>query len=682
MAAIKSGTPNPLGARVTEDGVNFSIFSSLAETMQLLLFDTETSAMASRVIDLDRRTDLTGHYWHVAVPEIGRGQVYGYRAGGTYAPGSGLRFQADKVLLDPYGRAVSTSLYDRAAATRQGDNQSTCLRSVVVDPHRYDWEGDRPLQTSFRDTVIYEMHVAGFTRNPNSRLSPEVRGTYSGVIEKIAYLTELGITAVELMPVFQFDSQDGPTGLENYWGYSPLSFFSPHLAYSRSKSPLACVDEFRDMVKALHRAGIEVILDVVYNHTAEGGEGGPTFCYKGLDNATYYILTEDQSRYADFTGTGHTLNANQAVVRRLILDSLRYWVSEMHVDGFRFDLASVLSRNEHGTPVDKAPVLWDIDSDPVLAGTKLIAEAWDAAGLYQVGSFSGDRWKEWNGRFRDDVRSFVKSDPGMTRSIAQRITGSPDLYSASFQPPEQSINYVTAHDGFTLNDLVSYDDKHNQSNGEQNSDGSPANLSWNCGAEGQTNNEEIERLRAQQVRNFLCLTLMSIGTPMLQMGDECGRTQNGNNNAYCQNNETSWLDWHSYQKDPGLRRFVTNLIQFRKHLSSTTPDHNLSLRDLLDQAHIDWHGVKLHCPDFSNDSRTLAVTGYGQNGRAFHFMFNAFWEEQSFDLPPCQEPAQSWLRAVDTFRPPPLDISDGLTEAVGDPSYLVKGRSIVALVSA
>lgn len=677
---MKSGTPYPLGATPTGNGVNFSVFSSHAEGMQLILFDREDAPSASRVIELDRDTHSTGHYWHASVGDAGPGQAYGYRASGPFAPDSGLRFDAGKVLLDPYGRAVSTSLYDRNAATGRGDNQSHCMRSVVVNAHRYDWEGDQPLQTSFRDTIVYEIHVAGFTRNPNSGVPEEIRGTYAGVIEKIPYLKELGITAVELMPVFQFDAQDSPAGLENYWGYNPVSFFAPHLAYSRSKSPLACLDEFRDMVKALHRAGIEVILDVVYNHTAEGGEGGPTLCLKGLDNSMYYMLSKDQAHYADFTGTGHTLNANQAVVRRLIADSLQYWVSEMHVDGFRFDLASVMSRDEHGIPVENAPILWDIDSDPALAGTKLIAEAWDAGGLYQVGSFSGDRWKEWNGRFRDDVRSFVKSDPGMTRVFGQRLTGSPDLYSKKFQPPEQSVNYVTSHDGFTLNDLVSYNLKLNDSNEEQGRDGSNDNLSWNCGEEGQTSDVQIEQLRARQIRNFACMTLMSVGTPMLLMGDELRRTQGGNNNAFCQNNEISWMDWNRRAKDPGLFRFVATVIKFRKHFVSGTPDTHLSLGDMLHQAHVEWHGVKLHNPDFSADSRTLAVTGYGPNGTAFHFMFNFFWEELKFELPSCPDVGKSWRRIIDTFLASPSDIIDGLTEVVTDATYSVQPRSIVALV--
>ena len=407
------------------------------------------------------------------------------------------------------------------------------------------------------------MHVAGFTRHPSSGVAAELRGTYAGMIEKIPYLRDLGITAVELLPIFQFDRQDSPAGLVNYWGYSPVSFFAPHAGYSSRKDALGPIDEFRDLVKALHRAGIEVILDVVYNHTAEGDERGPTLSFRGLANEAYYILEQDRARFANYSGTGNTLNANQAIVRRMILDSLRYWVREMHVDGFRFDLAAILARDETGRPLENPPVLWDIESDPVLAGTKLIAEAWDAAGLYQVGSFVGDSWKEWNGRFRDDVRGFVKGDRGTVRMLASRVLGSPDIFGHEEREPEQSLNFVTCHDGFTLNDLVSYNGKHNEANGEGNRDGADNNLSWNCGVEGPSEDEAVESLRRRQVKNFIVMLLTSIGTPMLLMGDEMRRTQRGNNNAYCQDNEVSWLDWSLLDRHRDLHRFVKMLIAHR-----------------------------------------------------------------------------------------------------------------------
>ncbi len=403
------------------------------------------------------------------------------------------------------------------------------------------------------------MHVGGFTRHPNSGVAEQKRGTFLGLVEKIPYLKQLGITAVELLPVFQFDPQDCPPGKVNYWGYSPVSFFAPHHAYCSRRDPLAAVDEFRDMVKALHRADIEVILDVVFNHTAEGDHRGPTLCFRGFDNTAYYILEQDPSRYANYSGTGNTLNANHPAVRRMILDSLRYWVEVMHVDGFRFDLASILARDESGQPIPNPPVLWDIESDPVLASSKLIAEAWDAAGLYQVGSFIGDSWKEWNGRFRDDVRGFVRGDLGLARRVADRLVGSPDIYGYEKREAEQSVNFVTCHDGFTLNDLVSYNQKHNQTNGEYNRDGADENRSWNCGFEGPTDNIAVESLRNRQIKNFLTITLVSLGVPMVPMGDEVRRTQRGNNNAYCQDDETSWFDWTLVEKQADLLRCVTLL---------------------------------------------------------------------------------------------------------------------------
>ena len=472
----RQGKSFPLGATARPDGTNFSVFAKHSTGAQLLLFDRVDDPEPSRVIDLDPRMNRTYHYWHVFVPGVTAGQIYAYRAAGPLDPDRGLRFDSEKVLLDPYGKCVARpAAPSRQAARHPGDNVATALRSVVVDPSAYDWEADAPLGRPFAETIIYEMHVGGFTRHPNSVVAEAKRGTYAGLVEKIPYLQDLGVNAVELLPVFAFDEQDGPPDLGNYWGYQPLSFFAPHLGYSSRPDPLGALDEFRDMVKALHRAGIEVILDVVYNHTAEGNEDGPTICFRGLSNETYYMLAEDRSRYADFTGCGNTLNANELIVRRLILDSLRYWVGEMHVDGFRFDLASVLSRDEEGRPLASPPVLWDIESDPVLANVKLIAEAWDAAGLYQVGRFVGDSWKEWNGRFRDDVRAFLKGDNGTVSAMAFRLTGSPDIYRQEEREPEQSINFVTCHDGFTLDDLVSFNGKHNETNGEGNRDGADNN---------------------------------------------------------------------------------------------------------------------------------------------------------------------------------------------------------------
>jgi isoamylase len=570
-AAVSPGQSSPLGATAGPDGVNFSVFSRDCTAVELLFFQHADDGNASRTIVLDPVGNRSGHYWHVFVPGVTVGQIYGYRVNGPLAPERGLRFDPQKVLLDPYGRAIARpAIYSRLAASRAGDNCATALKSVVSDVSRYDWEDDEPPRRPFSRTVIYETHVAGFTKHPSSGVDLAKRGTYAGLIEKIPYLQNLGVTAVELQPIFHFDEQDAPAGLTNYWGYSPVSFFAPHSGYSSLQDPLAVLDEFRDMVKALHRAGIEVILDVVYNHTAEGGESGPMLCFKGFANNAYYILDRSTGHYANYSGTGNTLNANEPFVRRLIRNSLQYWVNVMHVDGFRFDLASILSRDESGCPVENPPIIWDIDSDPALADTKLIAEAWDAAGLYQVGSFIGDSWKEWNGRFRDDVRRFMKADDGTVARLPYRLFGSPDIYGRAQREPEQSINFVTCHDGFTLNDLVSYNAKHNEFNGENNCDGMDANLSWNCGVEGPSDDPVIESLRNRMVKNFLAVTLLSIGTPMLLMGDEVRRTQRGNNNAYCQDNEIGWFDWSLLEKHRDIHRFVKMLIENRRRETETT----------------------------------------------------------------------------------------------------------------
>jgi len=594
-----------------------------------------------------------------------------------------MRFDPTKVLLDPYGRGVGVrGSYSREAARTVGDNAATAMRSVVVDCDVYDWDGDAPLRRASARTIVYEMHVRGFTRHPSSGVPEKTRGTFAGLIEKIPYLRDLGITAVELLAVFQFDAQDCPPGLVNYWGYSPVSSFAPHQAYSSRQDPLGPIDEFRDMVKALHRAGIEVILDVVFNHTAEGGHDGPTLSFRGIDNVTYYILEHDRSRYADYTGTGNTLNANQPIVRRMIVDSLRYWVETMHVDGFRFDLASVLSRDASGDPTPSPPVLWDIESDPVLAGTKLIAEAWDAAGLYQVGTFVGDSWQEWNGRFRDDVRSFFRGEPGTVTRMADRLIGSPEIYAHKEREAEQSVNFVTCHDGFTLNDLVSYDSKHNEANGEDNRDGADDNRSWNCGVEGPTDDPSVETLRNRQVKNFLSVTLLSIGMPMILMGDEVRRTQRGNNNAYCQDNETSWFDWTLVAKHADVHRFLT-LLNGRRLLREMEPEEpHVSLDQLLREAHRAWHGVKLHQPDWQESSHSLAVTAEVRNTRLLvHMILNAYREPLDFELPSIGADARgSWRRWIDTALDSPNDIVPWpVTLPVRGSTYRAQARSVVVL---
>jgi isoamylase len=676
------GRSFPLGATVYPDGVNFSVFSKNCSTVELLLFDRADEAQPARVLPLDPQVNRTYHYWHAFVPDLRSGQIYAYRAAGPIRPQDGLRFDKDKVLLDPYGCAVvQPATYSRQAAKNAGSTCATAMKSVVVDAEAYDWEGDLSPHRPFARTVLYEMHVAGFTRHPSSGVAPHKRGTYAGLIEKIPYLQDLGITAVELLPVFQFDQQDAPPDLVNYWGYSPVSFFAPHAGYSSRKDPLGPLDEFRDMVKALHRAGIEVILDVVYNHTAEGGHDGPTICWRGLANDVYYTLEADKSRYADYTGTGNTLNANQPIVRRMILDSLRYWVEQMHVDGFRFDLASILSRDESGRPMENPPVLWDIESDPVLANVKMIAEAWDAAGLYQVGTFIGDSWKEWNGRFRDDVRRFLRGDSGVGTHLPQRILGSPDLYGHEEREPHQSINFVTCHDGFTLNDLVSYNDKHNEANKEGNRDGCDQNFSWNCGVEGPTDDPAVEQLRNRQIKNHLALTLISVGMPMLLMGDEVRRTQRGNNNAYCQDNEISWFDWTLIERHADIYQFARRLIRERVSRRAPAEGHDLSLNEVLRRARVQYHGVRLHQPDWGHDSHSLAMTASGWDF-VVHLMLNAYWESLDFEVPlRVQGSPDFWRRWIDTWLPSPDDICTWEdAPAVRETIYRVRPRSIVALV--
>ena len=681
-AARAQGRSFPLGAAPGRGGVNFSVYSRDATALELLLFDRADDAKPSRVIELDPRAHRTYHYWHAFVPDVGPGQLYAYRAHGPFEPDEGLRFDPDKVLLDPYGRCVARPAgWSRAAACRPGDNAATALKSVVVDPARYDWEGDAPPRRPFAKTVIYELHVGGFTRHPGSGVAPARRGTYAGLIEKIPYLQDLGVTAVELLPVFAFDEQAAPPGRVNFWGYQPVSFFAPHPAYSSRADPPGALDEFRDMVKALHRAGIEVILDVVYNHTAEGGADGPTLSFRGLANDTYYILGENRAEYADYTGCGNTLDANESIVRRLILDSLRYWVREMHVDGFRFDLAAILSRDATGRPMAAPPVLWDIESDPVLANVKLIAEAWDAGGLYQVGSFAGDSWKEWNGRFRDDVRAFLKGDDRTVGALACRLTGSPDVYEHERREPEQSVNFVTCHDGFTLNDLVSYNAKHNEANGEENRDGADDNRSWNCGVEGPTDDPGVERLRNRQVKNFLALTLLSVGTPMLLAGDEVRRTQRGNNNAYCQDDETSWFDWSLVARHADVHRFAKALIALRTSRKLPADRFDMTLGELLSRNPVEWHGVRLHAPDWSDSSHSLAATSRLLSHRmVLHVMINAYWEPLDFEIPPPD--GAPWRRVVDTALDSPDDIRAWAdAPAVRGPTYAVQPRSIVLLIA-
>ena len=682
--APTTGGSFPIGATLVTGGANFCVFSRSATSIELLLFEEVDDARPSRVIPIDPLANRTYHYWHVFVPGVEAGQIYGFRACGPFQPDRGFRFDPSKLLLDPYARAIVVpKSYSREAARREGDNMATAMKSVVTDPHAYDWEGDAPLKRAWSRTIIYEMHVRGFTAHPSSGLTESKRGTYAGLVDKIPYLQQLGITAVELLPVFQFDPQDAPGGRINYWGYSPVAFFAPHQAYSSRPDRLGAADEFRDMVKALHRAGIEVILDVVFNHTAEDGPDGPTQCFRGLDNPTYYLLGEDRSLYPNFTGTGNTLNANHPVTRRMIMDSLRYWVNEMHVDGFRFDLASILARDSSGAVLSNPPVLWDIESDPALAGTKMIAEAWDAAGLYQVGSFVGDSWKTWNDQFRDDVRDFFRGSNDSVGRMADRLLGSPGIYGQREREAEESVNFVACHDGFTINDLLAYNQKHNKENGEDNRDGREENRSWNCGIEGPTDDPQIERLRNRQVKNFFTATMLSLGVPMFVMGDEVRRSQRGNNNAYCQDNDTSWFDWNLLSQHADVLRFVKLLIDLRVMRDVEHERRRVSLGQVPSEVKRAWHGVKLNQPDWSPDSHSLAVgLDLKNEGLLMHIILNAYWEALDFDLPILRNGTEQWRRWIDTALDPPHEICEW-NKALPVPggTYRAGARSVVVLIA-
>ncbi|MFO7287982.1 MAG: glycogen debranching protein GlgX [Gammaproteobacteria bacterium] len=663
----------PGGATAGPGGVNFSLYSRRATRVSLVLYADERSPEPLDVIDLDPDENRTFFFWHVFVHDIGPGLYYTWRVDGPHEPHNGLRFDPTRELLDPWAREVSDVLWDREANRLRGE---TAIRARIVPSDGYDWEGDEPLRgRPLEETIIYELHVRGFTRHPSSGVAAP--GTFRGLIEKIPYLVSLGITDVELLPVMAFDEQDVPPGAaargnRNYWGYSPYGFFAPHPHYAMSRDAR---NEFRDLVKALHRAGIGVILDVVLNHTAEGGADGPVISFKGFGNEFFYHLDPaDRSRYRDFTGCGNTVNANHPLVARFLLNCLEYWVREMHVDGFRLDLASVLARGEDGEPMYHAPVLWSMEFSDALARARLIAEAWDAAGLYQVGDFPGYRWLEWNGQYRDTIRRFLRGEPGLLGDVATRLTGSSDLYGKNGRRPTNSINFVTCHDGFTLHDLVSYDRKHNEANGEDNRDGGNHDFSWNSGVEGETDDPAILRLRDQRARNFIAVLLLSQGIPMLLAGDERLRTQRGNNNAYCQDNEVSWIDWTASSRSDAMLRFVREMIALRKRHPSLKRTRFIDPR-ATGRGSIRWYGETLEPPRWNDPgARVLCFTlaGCADGEPALHVMMNM--EDGARELP---LPDGEWSRLVDTSRPPPDDI---LTPAEArphpEPTYTLSGRAV------
>ncbi len=674
----REGTPSPLGVTwiEREAAYNFALYSEFATQVTLLLYSELDLAVPTYEYAFDPLANKTGRIWHcrTRANSIAQARYYAYRVDGAREITEGHRFDIQKVLLDPYTRCVCFPTdFSRQAAQQPGSNAGRAPLSLLTRGSSYDWENDSvPLHTS--DLVIYELHVRGFTRHATSGVTPTRRGTFLGMVEKIPYLQNLGVTAVEIMPVTQRDPQEG-----SYWGYMPLSFFSPHHEYATEGKPLDAMEEFRTMVKALHAAGIEVILDVVYNHTAEGDENHPTYCYRGIDNRTYYLLQDDRSRYRNDTGTGNTLNCAHPYVRKMIVDSVRFWREEMGVDGFRFDLASIFTRNADGTVnLHDPPVIAEINSIPELDKIRLIAEAWDPAS-YQLGkSFPGISWLQWNGQFRDNVRAFLRGDVGMVPQLMTRLYGSRDLFPddlANSYRPYQSVNFVTCHDGFDLYDLVSYNQKHNEANGHNNSDGTDNDLSWNCGWEGDDGlPPEVLDLRKRQIKNFCCLLFLSNGTPMFSAGDEFMNTQKGNNNPYNQDNEVSWLNWDLLNRNQDIFQFFKSMIAFRKAHPSIS-------RSTFWRNDVRWYGTNGE-PDLSCDSHTLAFCLHGSScgDIDLYIMINGWWQDLTFNIQEGQ--SGGWRRIIDTGKPSPDDFSvDGDQRISRTCQYLVKARSVVVLIS-
>ncbi|MEM6283631.1 MAG: glycogen debranching protein GlgX [Chloroflexota bacterium] len=685
---MRIGKPLPQGATVTPTGINFSIYSSNATSCTLVLFNRREK---EPFVEIPFPEEFRiGHIFAMKVfdldPEI---IEYGFRMSGPFQPRLGHRFNPSNILLDPYARVIS----GRDVWGVEPDPDNPYQHRARISNDDFDWGDDRPPNIAIEDLIIYEMHVRGFTHDDSS--GTKHPGTYAAIREKIPYLKQLGVNAVELMPIFEFDEfeydrMNPVTGerIWNYWGYSTLGFFAPKAGYAATGKLGMQVDELKATIRELHRHDIEVILDVVYNHTAEGDERGHTISFRGLDNNVYYMLTPD-GHYYNFSGTGNTMNCNHPVVRSMVIDSLRYWVSEYHIDGFRFDLASILGRDQNGVPLQNPPLLESLASDPLLADVKLIAEAWDAGGLYQVGSFpSYGRWAEWNGKYRDVIRRWVRGDGGIAGEVATRMVGSPDLYSG--RGPGASINFITAHDGFTLRDLYSYNEKHNIANSEDNRDGSNDNSSWNCGAEGETDNPVINELRSILMKNAIALLMVSHGTPLLLMGDEMGRTKHGNNNTYCHDNYLTWLDWNDLDRNATIFNFVSKCIAFRKAHPVLRPREHFCGQDRIGSGYPDvsWHGLNAWQPDWSDYSRTLAFMldgAHASDGMAtddmIYVAMNTHWEPHEFELPHLSN-RRRWYRFVDTGASSPEDITDVGHERFlkFQSHYTLQPRTVVILV--
>ena len=712
VVRTQKGSPLELGAVVLPDGVNFSIYSKDATKVVLCLFEKEDDKKPAQEIELDPAVNKTGNIWHIFLEGLKPGALYLYRVDGPYNPPKGQRFSFGKFLFDPYAKAFTKGSvflsyrnnHKKGSMDASKQDLSDFPKCVVIDDCDFDWEDDKPLNYPLEKTIIYETHLKGFTAGLSATGSGDNdSGTYKGFARKIEYLKELGITSVELLPIFEFDENENPntnpkTGkpLVNYWGYSTIGFFAPKTSYAFDKTPGGAVKEFKQLVKELHKVGIEVILDVVYNHTAEGNEHGLTFEFRGLQNNVYYSLPQnDMQYYNNFSGCGNSVNCNHPVTGQFILDSLRYWVMNMHVDGFRFDLASILTRGTSGNPWEVPPLTYAISQDPVLANTKIIAEPWDCAGLYQLGGFpAGDhnRWSEWNGRFRDDIRRFIRGDENTSTQAATRIAGNSDLYNHSGRSPLASINFVTAHDGFTLNDLVSYNSKHNEQNGEENRDGSDDNLSYNHGYEGDCSNPKIESIRIRKIKNFLLMLFVSQGVPMMLAGDEMRRTQHGNNNAYCQDNELSWIDWSLAEKNSGLVRFTKNLIALRKAhpvFARTDFFKDTYEKGSVGEQEITWYNVNAKTPDWTKMDRFLAFKLSGEQSSVLKTEDNDFYiaaNMDRFDLTitlPNPPAGKKWYLVADTSFASPEDIQvDGEEDELSEQRrYVLVSGSCVILMS-
>ncbi|MEB3350991.1 MAG: isoamylase [Cyanobacteriota bacterium] len=666
-----------MGSSITARGVNFSLAAPEANRVELLLFPHADATQPERIIELNGE-HRSGDYWHVEVEGLGAGCCYGYRVFGPLQAG-GHGFRPAKVLLDPCARAISGwSHYRRGAATGASPNSDACLKGVVCERDLFDFHAHPRPQHRWNRTVIYELHVGSFTRRDDSGVPPSQRGTLRGVIAKLPYLQELGVTAIELLPIQAFDPQDAPPGRDNVWGYSPLSWFAPHHGFIEGDDPLQARQQVREFVAACHDAGIEVLLDVVYNHTTEGNQQGPTLSWRGIADRTYYHQTP-KGEYQDVSGCGNSIAANRPLVRQLILESMRCWALELGIDGFRFDLGIALSRGEKLKPLDNPPLFEAIDSDPQLSDLKLVSEPWDCGGLYRLSDFPSKRIGAWNGMFRDDLRGFWKGDENSTWKLGQRLRGSPDLNDGKPLKLDRSVNFITAHDGFTLADLVSFDRKHNLANGENDRDGDNHNNSWNHGAEGPCSDPAILGLRRRQARNLLATLLLAPGVPMLLMGDEVRRSQGGNNNTWCQSNPLGWMHWRHDADDLALRTFVRRLISLRRHLADLlNPDPPLIEGTPVAGRWREWHGVERHKPDWAAWSHCLAWSLHdGRHGPVLWCGMNAYFKAMHFDLPPAPD---GWLRLVDTALAPGDDLpTDPLPwSPAGVP---LESRSLVLMVA-